>query len=344
MATTQQDFRSIVTAIKKGDPASIYILHGPESYFIDEIVALLEKSVVEEDAKDFNLNIFYGKEADIDFVMATAKQFPVMAPRRLVILKEAQSLDKVKTALHDFAPYMRHPNGQTFFVIAFKGDSLTATSTLLKSAKEAGAVIFNSPEIKDWELAPHVKTYAQGRGISIDDNAVTLLCESVGAPLSKLFGEINKLVLSKGTQKGRITIDDVTALTGASKEYNNFSLTNALVNRNYPAALKIIEYFRRNSSKNPTVVTTMTLFNFFSRLVVAHYMADKSDNALMSGLGLRNPRALREVKEAMIKYSAYQAVMAVHAIRDFDCKSKGIGSLQNEYDLQKELIFKLLTL
>ena len=344
MANSQQEFRSIITSIKKGEPAPIYILHGPESYYIDEIVALLEKSVVEEDAKDFNLNVFYGKEADIDFVISTAKQFPVMAPHRLVILKEAQTLDRAKIVLNDLVPYMRHPNGQTVFAVAYKGESLSATSALIKAAKEAGAVIFNSPAVRDWELAGQVKTYTQSKGISIDDSAIKLLCESVGAPLSKLFGEINKLVISKGADNARITVEDVTALTGASKEYNNYSLVTALVNRNYPVALRIIEYFKRNSSKNPTVVTTATLFNFFSRLVVAHYQSDKSDNGLISGLGLKNQMALREIKEAMTKYNAYQSVMAVHAIRDFDCKSKGIGSLQNEYDLQKELIFKLFTL
>lgn len=90
-------------------------------------------------------------------------------------------------------------------------------------------------------------------------------------------------------------------------------------------------------------MTTAMLQKFFSQLVVAHYSQDKTDRGLMETLQLRNTYSLNELKDGLRMYSPRQSLAAISALREFDCKSKGIGSLQNEYDLQKELIFKIFT-
>ena len=84
--------REIISSIRKGNCAPVYILMGEEAYYIDLIVENLERYVINESDKDFNYNVFFGNDADIDYVVATAQQFPVMAPRKLVILKEGQSM------------------------------------------------------------------------------------------------------------------------------------------------------------------------------------------------------------------------------------------------------------
>ena len=40
------------------------------------------------------------------------------------------------------------------------------------------------------------------RQVSIEEKGVALLCDSIGAPLSKLFREINKLIQIKGGKGG----------------------------------------------------------------------------------------------------------------------------------------------
>jgi len=107
----------------------------------------------------------------------------------------------------------------------------------------------------------NVKDYCQDHKVSIDDKAVSMLCEYIGAPLSKLFGELNKLIQIKGG-KDRITADDVEKNIGISKDYNNIELTNALRVRDYPKCMAIVKYFRNNPKNNPTVVTTAALVQF----------------------------------------------------------------------------------
>lgn len=344
MAKKSSGFRELLTDIKRGNYANVYLLMGDEPYYLDKITEALEQYVVDEADRDFNATSFYGNEVDIPSVVATAQQFPVMAERRIVLVKEAQNMQNAKNELDKLAEYVKRPSTQTVLVVVFKGDSLNATSALMKAAVKAGAVVFKSAKLRDYELPVPVKDYCQSRRIGIDEQSIRLLCEYCGSDLSKLFGEIDKLIVAGAEKTGSITSDLIEKNIGISKDFNNFELTKALTNKNYDKTLRIIDYFRKNPSKNPTVMTTSILVGFFSKLVIAHFLADKSDTSLMANLQLKNSYALADYKTALRNYSPRQALGAIHALREFDTKSKGIGSFQNEYDLMRELIYRIFIL
>lgn len=338
-------YRDVLDKIKKKDLAYVYLLMGEEPYYIDLIVDAIERSVVLEENRAFDQLIFYGADADLDVVIASAQQYPVMGDRQLVILKEAQTLSSAKTQLERLASYIANPNRRGVLVVAYKGDNLNATSALMKAASKASdnVVVFKSPKIKDYQLSSPVKDYCRLKKIAIEEQAVQILIEYIGNSLQKLFGEIDKLIVASVSGGQRITAEMVEENIGISKEFNNFELTKAIANKDYPKTLRILDYFRKNPKNNPSVLTTGILFKFFSQLVVAHYTQDKSERSLMEALQLKTPYALRDIREGLGMYSPRQSMAAISALRDFDCKSKGIGSLQNEYDLQRELIFKIFT-
>lgn len=338
-------YRDILDKIYKKDIASVYILMGEEPYYIDLIVDAIERSVVSEDNRAFDQIVFYGADADLEVVAASARQYPVMGDRQLVILKEAQTYPGAKNQLDKLASYVAHPNSKGTFVLAFKGDSLSSTSALMKAATKLGdiAIVFKSPKIRDYQLPGPIKDYCRQKKIAIEDHAVQILIDYIGNSLQKLFGEIDKLIVGAGPGAQRITAAMVEDNIGISKEFNNFELTKALSVKDYPKTLRILEYFKKNPKNNPSVMTTSVLQKFFSQLVVAHFTQDKTDRGLMEALQLKTPYALREIRDGLQMYTPRQSLAAVSALRDFDCKSKGIGSLQNEYDLQKELIFKIFT-
>lgn len=345
-ANKELSYRDVLDKIKKKDFASVYLLMGEEPYYIDLIVDALETSVVKEENQAFDQLIFYGADSDLDVVIASARQYPVMGDRQLVILKEAQTIPNgAKAQLEKFASYISQPNRQGVLVIAFKGDNLGATSALMKAAAKASdsVVVFKSPKIRDYQLAGPIKDYCRQKKVAIEEPAVQILIEYIGNSLQKLFGEIDKLIVGAGKGAQRITAGMVQENIGISKEFNNFELTKAISNKDYPKTLRILDYFRKNPKNNPSVLTTAVLQKFFSQLVVAHFTQDKSDRGLMEALQLKTPYALREIKDGMRMFTPRQALASISALRDFDCKSKGIGSLQNEYDLQQELIFKIFT-
>lgn len=336
-------FREIMAAIKKREFAPVYILMGEEPYYIDRIVEALENNVVEEADRDFNTVVYYGSDAEIGRVIGSAQQYPVMADRQLVMLKEAQAMTQAKMQLDKLAPYVGRPNKTTVLVVAYKGDALPATSALMKRAKEADCIVFCSDRLKDYQLSGPIMDYCASQGMGIDDKAVSLLCDYIGNPLSKLFGEIDKLIIAAGSDVKRITPELIERNIGISKDFNTFELVKACARRDYPKAMMIVEYFSRNPKQNPGVVTVATLFKFFSNLFIATVTRDKSDQSLMEALDLKNVYALRDYRDGLQFYNARQALAAVHSLREYDVHSKGIGSTQNEFELLKELIFKIFT-
>lgn len=337
------NYRDIIRSIRKKDCAPVYLLMGEEAYYIDVIVENFEKYLIADEDKDFNYNMFYGHDADIDYIVGVAQQFPVMADRKLVILKEAQSMQTAKAQLERFASYCSRPNQNTVFVIVYKGEALKPSSKFIKGIKEGGGIIFTSSVPRDYQLNALIKEFCQQHKIGIDDKAVSMLAEYIGPPLSKLFGEINKLIMIKGHDSKRITCADIEKNIGISKDFNNFELVNALSTKDYPKAIRIIRYFADNPKSNPTVITTGTMFSFYSNLLIAHYMQDKSEAAIRDQFGYRSPQQLTNMRDALRNYSAGQAVKAIRYLREFDTKSKGVNSFMNEYDLLAETIFKIFT-
>lgn len=340
MAKKAQTYRDILADIRRGEFAPVYILHGEEPYYIDLIADAIEQSAVSEEDADFNRTVFYGADSKVEVVAAAAQQFPVFADRRLVMLKESQSMFQAKTALDHLAAYVSKPNRSAVLVICFKGDSLNATSKLLKAAKESDAVVFSSPKIRDYQLAAPIKEYCQGKRIGIDEKAVEMLADHIGADLTALFTSIDKLIIAGGKGMTRITPDDIERNIGLSKEYNPFELTSAIAGKDYPKAMKIVEHFSLNPKASPTVVIYSQLFNYFQRLLLAQMNPDKTDAGLTAALKV-TPYQLREVRKGMTNYSALGALNAIHALREADCRSKGIGSFTKEFDVLKETVFRL---
>lgn len=86
------DFKSIIQSIKAKDFKPIYFLHGEEPYFIDEITNAIIENSLDEAERDFNQAIVYGKDSDVIHIISQAKEYPMMAQRRLVVVREAQDL------------------------------------------------------------------------------------------------------------------------------------------------------------------------------------------------------------------------------------------------------------
>lgn len=335
-------FREIMANINNGQFAPFYLLMGEEDYYIDKIVERLEQTVVSEDEKDFNAMTFYGSDADVMNVISTAQQFPLMSDRQLVLLKEAQSLYRGKSDLEKLAPYLNHPNNSTVLVVTYKGEPLGNSSALVKSASQVG-VVFKSDRVKDYQMAGPVSDYCRENKLRIDDQSIRLLCDYIGGPLSKLFGEIDKLKVASGNDN-TITPQLIEDVIGISKEYNAFELVNALSVRDFEKSMRLVTHFAKNPKLNPGVVIVATLFNYFSKLFVASILKDKSDASLMSELDIKNAFFLKEYRNGLKNYKAGTIDAIIHAIRECDAKSKGIGSNQNEFELLKELVYKILTL
>lgn len=339
------DFRDILHNIKNKNFAPVYIFMGEELYYVDKLVNALEANVVNEEDKVFDQTILFGADTNASFVMEAAGMFPLMSEKRLVALREAQTMHQAKKQLDLLKPYILKPNPLTVLVIAYKGDKLNATSDILKAAKaNKDVIVFDSPKIKEYKIGEIIKDYCFEEKVTIEEKAIEVLVANIGSSLDKIFSEIEKLRVSQKEGNLRITASMVHDQIGISKEYNNFELISALSRRDYFQVINIVKNFEVNPKQNPTVVTSSMIFNYYQRLVIAAFSQDKSDKGLMESLQLKTPYALKEIKIGLHHYNASQLVKAIHIIRKFDTRSKGVESFQKEYPLLLELVCELVTL
>lgn len=335
--STALTYPQLLRSLDAGQYAPVYLLHGEEGYFTDELVKRFETLLPEEE-RDFNLYTLYGPESGADAVMDVCRRFPMMAERQVVILKEAQSMraDQLNRIHH----YVLHPVPTTVLVIACRGAKAKGKD-LIDAVKKNG-VIFESAKISERNILPAIADLVKEKGLSVDPKALTMLRDFIGTDMARLYNEIDKLafILGKGAM---ITPEAVERNVGISKDYNNYELLDAISSRNAAKAFAIVLYFASNPKSNPTVLTATVLFNHFSNLLIYHYTRDKSTSGYMDALGLKSPWALRSYEASARSYNVRQTIEIISAIREFDSRSKGIGSRQSEYALLKDLVFRILS-
>jgi len=348
------DFKEIMLDLKRKIYKPVYFLHGEEAYFIDEISNYIEQNVLDETEKGFNQTILYGRDTDLSSVVGLAKGFPMMGERQVVIVKEAQTLkDFAKVSSEDgestkskksssdknpLAAYLDNPQPATILVFCYKYKKLDARSSLSKAiAKQA--VLFESKKLYDNKIADWITSYLKDKKYAINPQAAALLAEYLGNDLSKIVNEMGKLFISL-PEGSEITIDHIQENIGLSKDFNVFELQDALGKKDVMKANRIVHYFAANPKDNPLVMTNASLYNYFQKILLYHFVPDKSKAA--SALGV-NPFFMQGYQTAARNYNTAKLKNVFTYLRECDLRSKGVDNVSTEDgELLKEMVFKIL--
>lgn len=326
----------ITKDIKAGNLKPIYFLMGEEPYYIDKLTEFIEQNVLQEHERDFNQSILYGRDVTMEDVIGTAKRFPMMADRQVVVVREAQELSRTIDKLEAYA---ENPQPTTVLVFAYKYKTLDKRKKITKLLDKVG-VVFESKKLYENQVGDWIKRVLSGQGYSIDNKAVAMLVEFLGTDLSKINNELEKLkiILPKGHT---FTPNDIEENIGFSKDFNNFELRKAIGEKNQLKAYQIIDYFAQNPKDNPLVVTTGLVFGFFSQLLQYHGLKDKSQMNAAKVLKV-NPYFVKDYEVAFRNYPMKKVSAIVAALRTLDVKSKGVGAAStSQHDLLKELLITI---
>src|ERR1700710_585979 len=230
---------------KKNIFKPIYWLEGDEPFFVDQIMDYAEHHILNEAEAGFNLTVFYGRDADWAAVINACRRYPMFAEKQVVLLKEAQQMKD----LEKLEGYVENPLVSTIFVVGMKEKKVDGRGKLAKLLKTKGEV-FTTKKMWDNEVPKWVNALVIQKGFTIDQRALQLLVDHVGNDLARLNNEIEKTVINLKDRKG-ITVDDIEAYVGLSKEYNTLELQHALTSRNLSKCLQIVQYFESNPKSNP---------------------------------------------------------------------------------------------
>lgn len=331
------EVKQLVTDIKNRNLKPIYFLMGEEAYYIDKISDFIEANVLSEEERGFNQMVLYGRDVTVEDIISNAKRYPMMADYQVVIIKEAQELSR---SIEKLVAYAENPQPSTILVVNYKYKKIDKRKALYKALKKTG-VVYESKKLYDNQVADWIRRVLSPQKYTISPKAAQMLVEFLGTDLSKINNELEKLqiILPKGSQ---ISPEHIEENIGISKDYNNFELRKAVGERNTTKAYQIVNYFANNPKDNPMVVTVSLLFNFFSQLLHFHGLKDKSPRNVALALRV-NPYFVNEYITAARNYPMRKVSMVVSTLREFDVRSKGVGSnAVPQGDLLKELLVRIL--
>lgn len=337
MAKTTPTPQSILTDVKNGRISPVYYLMGEEAYYIDFITDELLKLLMTEADREFDLSVVYGKDTDMRQIISLARQYPMLAKYKVVLVKECQDIRDSETLLM----YLEKPMPSTVVIFNHKNGTLDKRKKLPGEIERNG-VLYESKKLYENELPGWISGYARQIGLGVDDRTADLLSGYLGSDLSRIVNELEKLKISMPAGETRVTAELVERNIGISKEYNDFELQAAIVSGNVLKANTIAHYYSKNPRANPLIKTIALITGFFSNLMLYHYLVDKTQASVAAELGIA-PFRVREYSEAARRYNALKTMQIISLLRTFDAKSKGFESKSiPDAELLKELLFKIM--
>ena len=342
-------FEDIMRALRAGTYANIYIMCGEEPYYIDRVCDFVAENALDEMAREFDQQVVYGRDlqgADIAPVIGAARGFAMMGGRKVVIVREAQSIKKWDA----LGAYLDNMMPQTVLVICYNGKPDKRQGVWKKAEGHPQVVWLQSDKLRDYEVERWITSYIQeynqrlavsGERLTVDPRVAPILADHLGTDLSAIVGALQKLI--DGRPEGVNTIDValVERNIGISKDYNIMELQAALIRGDVVKANRIAQYFA-GSKDHPMIREMAPLFTFFSNLLMYHYMPVKSKDVVAKELGI-NPYFVRDYEQAARRYPAGKVFLIMGYLRDTDARLKGVNNPSaKDGDLWKELIYRIL--
>ena len=332
--------RQIINNVKNGNFVPVYLLMGTEPYYPDLVCDEIIKYALTDSERDFNQTVFYGLDTDAGTVASECRSYPMMAERRLVVLKEAQSM---KT-LEDLATYASDPMESTVLVILMHGASADKRRALYKNVQKKGVVLV-SDALRDYEMPQWITSFYKSRGLDIEPAAAALLAEYAGTDMSRIMLETEKMQKNLPEGTVRVNAADIEKNVGISRQFSIFELTKALSYMKAEKALKIAAYIG-NGPKFMLLLATAPLYTHFYRILkyeaalLKNPAMSKADRAKLLGI---NPYFMEEYDVAARNYPIRRCMKVISLLEEYDFKGKGGGSGEaSQGDLLMELVSKIL--
>ena len=329
--------KQLTDSLNEGKYMPVYLLTGEENYYIDVVSDFFENNIVEESLRDFDQTVLYGRDTDMRTVISYAKQFPMMSPVKLVLVKEAQDIEKKEWDL--LPEYLDHPLDRTLLVFCYRHKKMEKRSAAYKAINSKGYV-YERARLYDNQIPDWIGTYVNQYGYSITQKGAVLIADSIGNDLGRIANELSKVFIS--LKPGDVINEDIIERNiGISKDYNVFELQKAIGRRDVLQCNRIVKYFAANPKDNPIQMVLASLYNYFIKIMIYHQLTNKGEAASVLKV---NPYFVRDYATAANNYPLGKLASCIGYLNEADLRSKGIRNANTVTDgeLLKELVFKII--
>ncbi len=256
---------SFRNSLSSGSVSPLYLFFGEEELLIDEAVETLLDIVVDESVRSFNFEQFNAPDIDLRDVAERAMAYPMMAERRVILLRNVDKRLNARSSNDGFISYLEAPAETTVLVMTASSSRFLARG---KAKKPYDKIFDNGTAVQfkklyDRDLPGWIIERLKSKGRKIEQDAVALFVTYVGGSLRILDNEIEKLITFAEDRRS-ISVDDVRLVVGASREWNVFELQKAIGAKKLDLAIEIAERMVR--AGEPVQVILTMLVRYFTML------------------------------------------------------------------------------
>lgn len=225
--------------LKAGQIDKLYVFHGSEAYMKNYYLKQLMKTLVDDNFREFNLQIFEGNRVTPEQLSNAIDSYPAMAERKLIIINDLD-LFKLPSAFKDTLPEILSDLPDyvclVFYydIIEFKQDKRLKINNILE---KTGCFVEFSP-LDRHDLVPWIKRRAKDLGKHIDDETCDYLVFVCGSLMTNLITEIEKAGAHSVTNA--ITKVNIDAVCTKVLDAVVFDLTDSIASGNFHKALEIL--------------------------------------------------------------------------------------------------------
>ena len=275
-------YRGLVGSFQRKQFKPLYLLYGSETFLPGRVQHFLIQHALEDHERDFNLDLVYGAESDANSVLALCQLVPMMAERRVVIVRGVEQLRDSRRLAH----YAKNPNPGAVVLLWCNGKPRFNSDPYRTLRKKAVCAHFEP--LKAHRVPVFVNRMARQSGCRLGEGVAEALIDSVGTSLATLVNELNKLQTYVGDRES-ITREDVVQASGQTRDINVFELQDALAARKREESLRICDQLLVSASnaQSESIAIVYALTTYFLRLWKLHGAAGpgKSSRVLAKEIG-----------------------------------------------------------
>jgi DNA polymerase III subunit delta len=242
-------------SMEKGEIAPVYYFHGDEPYLMGRAVKRLLDLTAPADSRDFNMDVFYGKECRGDEIAAAAQTLPMFAERRVVLVRRSGELSA--SAQESLAEYVADPSPSTCLI--FEGEKIDQRKKFFLEIKKNGNLV-EFKRLYENQLGPFIREEAAARGKKVEPAALEMLVYLSGNNLQELAAELEKVATFIG-HRDMIRVADIKEIVSDTKVDSIFELTDAVGGKDLARALRSLNTILRDGEA-PLMVLAMLARHF----------------------------------------------------------------------------------
>jgi DNA polymerase-3 subunit delta len=341
----QHTMDSLHRSLKNGELAPVYYFYGSEDVLKEQSVGSVLERALEPSFRDFNYDQRSAGQLDPETLHSLLNTLPMMAPRRVVLLREVEALKrkvKVKATLES---YLKRPSPDTVLILLQGSVETKAEPSFCK-----GTVAIDFAPLSPSLAMRWINHYAKQHQVELAPDAVTHLFESVGNDLGLLRMELDKI--AGLAIEGPVGVDTVAGLVGIRRGETLLSWRDLVLEGSVATAIPMIgPVLNQSGMSGVKMVTTLATSLIGLGLARPHYDRGLRDRALQQKIfatlmGVR-PFGLGDWRAESERWSKLVAAWPIPRIRatlraalaaDFALKNSRIS---DEQGVMTDLVFQV---